>query len=65
MGSVVMVSEQIGGDHKGAWAQLVKNLPTVQETQVPSLGWEDPLENEMATHFNTLAWKIPWTVTTS
>ena len=48
MGSVVMVSEQIGGDHKGAWAQLVKNLPTVQETQVPSLGWEDPLEKEMA-----------------
>ena len=42
-------------------AQLVKNLPAVQETRVLSLGWEDPLEKEMATHSSTLAWKIPWT----
>ena len=42
-------------------AQLVKNLPAVQETQVWSLGWEDPLEKEMATHSSTLAWKITWT----
>ena len=42
-------------------AQMVKHLPTMQETQVPSLGWEDPLEKEMATHSSTLAWKIPWT----
>ena len=42
-------------------AQLVKNLPAVQETQVRSLGWEDPLEKEMATHFSILAWRIPWT----
>ena len=41
-------------------AQTVKRLPTMQETQVQSLGWEDPLEKEMATHSNTLAWKIPW-----
>ena len=41
-------------------AQSVKNLPAVQETQVGSLGWEDPLEKEMATHSNILAWKIPW-----
>ena len=41
-------------------AQSVKNLPAVQETQVRSLGWEDPLEKEMATHTSTLAWKIPW-----
>ena len=61
MGSVVMVSEQIGGDHKGAWAQLVKNLPTVQETQVPSLGWEDPLEKGTVTHSSIPAWRIPWT----
>ena len=40
-------------------AQLVKNLPTMQETWVLSLGWEDPLENEMATHSNILAWEIP------
>ena len=41
--------------------QLVKNLPTVQEIRVQSLGLEDRLEKEMATHFSTLAWKIPWT----
>ena len=42
-------------------AQLVKNLPAVRETQVRSLGWEDPLEKEMATHSSILAWKISWT----
>ena len=40
---------------------MVKNLPAMQETQVQSLGWEDPLEKGMATHSITLAWKIPWT----
>ena len=39
---------------------MVKRLPTVQETWVLSLGWEDPLEKEMATHSSTLAWRIPW-----
>ena len=59
--------------HKGAWNNAfqheqnslvfhtVKYLPTVQETWVRSLGQEDPLEKEMATHSSTLAWKIPWT----
>ena len=42
-------------------AQSVKHLPSVPETQVQSLGWEDPLEKEMATHSTLLAWKIPWT----
>ena len=42
-------------------AQMVKLLPAVWETWVQSLGWEDPLEKEMATHSSTLAWKIPWT----
>ena len=42
-------------------AQTVKNLPVMQETWVPSLGREDPLEEEMATHSNILAWRIPWT----
>ena len=42
-------------------AQLVKNLPAVQETRVRSLSWEDPLEKEMATHSSILAWKISWT----
>ena len=42
-------------------AQMVKRLPTMWETQVQSLGLEDPLEKEMATHSSTLAWKIPWT----
>ena len=40
---------------------MVKHLPAVQETRVQSLGWEDPLEKEMATHSSTLPWKIPWT----
>ena len=42
-------------------AQLVKNLPAMQETQVQSLGQEDPVEKEMATHSSILAWRIPWT----
>ena len=42
-------------------AQSVKNLPTMQKTQVRLLGWEDPLEKEMAIHSSILAWKIPWT----
>ena len=41
--------------------QMVKNLPVMQETEVWFLGWEDNLEEEMATHSSTLAWKIPWT----
>ena len=41
-------------------AQMVKHLLTMWETQVQSLGWEDALEKEMATHSSTLAWKIPW-----
>ena len=41
-------------------AQVAKRLSTMQETQVPSLGQEDPLEKEMAVHSSTLAWKIPW-----
>ena len=40
---------------------MVKHLPAMLETQVTSLGREDPLKKEMATHFSTLAWKIPWT----
>ena len=42
-------------------AQTVKHLSTIQETWVQSLGREDPLEKEMATHSSTIAWKIPWT----
>ena len=42
-------------------AQMVKNLPAMQETHVWSLGWEDPLEEGMATHSSILAWRIPWT----
>ena len=40
-------------------AQMVKHLPVMRETQVKSLGWEDPLEKKMATYSSTLAWKIP------
>ena len=42
-------------------AQVVKNLPAMQKTQVPSLGQEDPMEKEMATHSSILAWRIPGT----
>ena len=41
--------------------QAVKHLPAIQETWVPSLGQDDPLETEMATHSSILAWRIPWT----
>ena len=40
---------------------MVKNMPAMQEPQVGSLGWEDPLEKGMATHSSVLAWRIPWT----
>ena len=40
---------------------MVKNLPAMRGTQVRSLGWEDSLENRMATHSSILAWRIPWT----
>ena len=39
---------------------VVKNSPTMQERWVQSLGWEDPLQKEMATHYSILAWEIPW-----
>ena len=42
-------------------AHTVKNLPAMQETQIQSLGWEDPLEKGMATHSSIFAWRIPWT----
>ena len=42
-------------------AQRFKHLPAMWETRVGSLGWEDPLEKEMATHSSALAWEIPWT----
>ena len=42
-------------------AQMVKNLPVMQETRVPSRGWEDPLEKGMAIHSKILVWRIPWT----
>ena len=48
-------------DHLNVWRMMVKRLPTVRETQVQSLDWEDLLEKEMVTHSSILAWKIPWT----
>ena len=50
------------GDLASLVAQTVKRLSAMQETWVRSLGWEDPLEKEMAAHSSILAWKIPWTV---
>ena len=58
--------EGIGHTFQYSWAflvaQLVNNLPAVQETWVQSLGWEDTLEKGKATHFSILAWRILWTV---
>ena len=51
---------EYGGDYK-TLAQMVKNLPAMQETQVQSLGWEDLLEKGMATYSSILAWRISWT----
>ena len=50
-----------GGSRASLVAQAVKNLPVMQETQVQSLGQEDPLKKQMATHSSILAWRIPWT----
>ena len=62
-GSGRSAREGIGYPLQYSWAslvaQLVKNLPAVQETWVQSLGWEGPLEEDMATHFSILAWRIP------
>ena len=52
---------QNSGCQASLGAQMVKHLPAMQETRVRSLGWEDPLQKEMATHSSALAWKIPWT----
>ena len=50
------------GKHMGfSGGSKVKNLPAMQETQVLSLSWKDPLKKEMAAHSRTLAWRIPWT----
>jgi len=65
-GSERSPGEGIGYPLQYSWtslvAQLVKNLPAMQETWVQSLGWDDPLEKETATHSCILAWRIPWTV---
>ena len=52
---------QLQGSTASLVAQTVKNLPAMQKTQVPSLGQEDPLEKDMATHCSILDWRIPWT----
>ena len=60
--TIIYIWEGFGRDKGAALvAQMVKNLPAVQEMQVWSLGQEDPLEKEMATHSSILTWEIPWT----
>ena len=65
-GSGRSTGEGIGLPLQYSWtspvAQLVKNLPAMWETWVRRLGWEDPLEKGMATHFNILAWRILWAI---
>ena len=62
-GSGRSTGEGVGYPLQYSWvplvAQLEKNLPAMQETRVPYLGWEDPLENGKATHSSILAWRIP------
>ena len=61
---VICISEVIGispGNQASLVAQMVKRLPAMHEIQVLSLGWENPLEKEMATHSSILAWRIPRT----
>ena len=64
-GRLVAELRQTRTTFKCCWAflvaQTVKNPPVMQETWVRFLGWEDPLEKEMATHSSILAWRIPWT----
>ena len=55
------MTQSLGSGGASLVAQMVKNLPAMQKTQVQSLGWEDPLEKRMATHSSMLAWRIPWT----
>ena len=59
---IFFIHSSIDG-HLGSFlvAQTAKNVPAIQETQVQSLGWDDPLEKEMATHSSILAWDVPWT----
>ena len=57
--SEILIEEVLGG--ASLVAQRIKRLPAMRETGVRYLGWEDPLEKEMATHSRTLAWRIPWT----
>ena len=60
-GAVVSVCDLVqSSDGASLVAQRVKNLPAIQKTQVRSLGRDDPLEKEMATHSSILAWRIPW-----
>ena len=65
-GSGISPGEGIGYSLQYSWAslvaQLVKSPPAMWETWVRSLGWEDPLEKEKATHSSILTWRIPWTI---
>ena len=60
-GKILKIDSVCGCHWAPLMIQMVKNLPATQETQVRSLGREDPLEKGMATHFHILAWRIPWT----
>ena len=65
-GSGRSAREELGYPRQYSWAslvaQLLNNLPAMQETWILSLGWEDPLENRKATHASILAWRVPWTI---
>ena len=58
---IIIIFGRLQTNEASLVAQTVKSLPAMQETWIWSLGWEDPLEKEMATHSSTLAWEIAWT----
>ena len=60
-GNIHQRSQELCSISHPTGAEMVKNLPAMQEIWVQSLGWEDPLEKGMATHSSILAWRIPWT----
>ena len=59
--TTLVIEQDISPPWASLVVQMAKHLPAMQETQVQSLGQEDPLENRMATHSSILAWRIPWT----
>ena len=59
--STILIESYLVKSRSSLLSQTVKNLPVMQETQIQSLGWDDPLQKKIAIHSSILAWEIPWT----